>query len=214
MLQYDLNAQERGLSGKGASKKLRRAGKVPAIMYGLKKEPMALTLETKELMKSLLDLQRRNGVFNIDIEGDGGASRRHVMVKEVQTDPIKDTLVHADFCEIALDEAITLQVPVKLTGVAKGVELGGEMIVNMSTVTVKGHVLDIPDFFEVDVTSLTMGQKVTCADLVVAGNVELLHDKDEMCASVQVARMVAEEEDEETEEVEKSSEEAEEAAAE
>ena len=188
MLQFDLSAQERNLFGKGASKKMRRDGKTPAIMYGASKETLALKFDTKELMRVLLKLQRRNAVFNIDVEGEGGSARRHVMVKEVQTDPVKDTLVHADFFEISLEQPMILQVPVKYTGVAKGVELGGDLVVSLPTVTVRGSVLDFPDFFEVDVTPLTMGKKITCGSLEVAGNVELLHDKDQVCVSVQMAR--------------------------
>jgi large subunit ribosomal protein L25 len=196
MLQFDLSAQERNLFGKGASKKMRRDGKTPAIMYGASKETLALKFDTKELMRVLLKLQRRNAVFNIDVEGEGGSARRHVMVKEVQTDPIKDTLVHADFCEVSLDQPITLQVPVKYIGTPKGVELGGELSVNLATVTLRGLILDIPDYFELDVSHLLMGKKVTCADLQVAGNIELLNDKDEVCASIHAARLVSGEEDE------------------
>ncbi len=214
MLQYDLSAQERGSFGKGASKNLRKAGKTPAIMYGPKTEPLALAIETKELMKALLDLQRRNAVFNIDVEGEGATSKRHVMVKEIQTEPVKDTLVHADFCEVALDQPIVLQVPVKYTGIAKGVELGGELVVNLASVTVQGLVLDVPDYFEVDVSSLLMSESVTCADLTVAGNVELINGKDEVCASIQVAKVVVEEEEEETAEASEAEEGQEEAAPE
>ena len=206
MLQYDLSAQERGSFGKGASKSLRKAGKTPAIMYGSKTEPLALSIDSKELMKVLLDLQRRNAVFNIDVESDGATSKRHVILKEVQTEPIKDTLVHADFCEVSLDKPIVLQVPVKYTGIAKGVELGGELVVNLATVTVQGLVLDIPDYLEVDVTELIMSESVTCADLTVAGNVELLNGKDEVCASIQVAKVIVEEEEEEAEVSEESAE--------
>jgi len=196
MLQYDLSAQKRDTFGKGASKSYRRDGKTPAIMYGAKTEPLAINIDTKEFMKALLNLQRRNAVFNIDIESDNATSRRHVMVKEVQTDPIKDTLVHADFCEVSLDQPITLQVPVKYIGTPKGVELGGELSVNLATVTLRGLILDIPDYFELDVSHLLMGKKVTCADLQVAGNIELLNDKDEVCASIHAARLVSGEEDE------------------
>lgn len=200
MLQFDLSAQERKSFGKGASRSLRSKGKTPAILYGSKTEPVALSLDAKELRKALLQIQGSNAVFSIDVDSDSAAHKRHVMVKEVQSHPVTNSLVHADFCEVSLDQPIILEVPVTYTGVAKGVELGGEMTVNLSTVTVKGLVLDIPDSFVVDVTSLVNGASLTCAILEVAGNVEVLNDKDAVCVSVHLPKRVAllEGEDEET----------------
>jgi len=197
MLQYDMNAQVRTAFGKSASKSLRREGISPAIMYGPKSESLAIQLETKALTKTMLELQRRNAVFSLDITGGDAAGKRHVMVKDIQTNPIDDSLVHTDFMEISLEEPITLNVPVKYTGNSLGVDLGGELHVSLNRVAVKGLVLDIPDVFEIDITPLVIGDSISCDAIKVPAGVELLNNSDDLCISVAVAKRQAEDEDEE-----------------
>jgi len=196
MLQFDLNAQVRGSFGKGASRSMRRAGLTPAILYGPKTEPLALQFNTKDLTKSLLTLQRRNAVFAVDVDDSGSTSKRHVMLKAVQTNPINDTLVHADFIEVALDQPITLQVPVSLLGKAKGVDLGGDLSVTVKKVALKGQILDIPDLIERDISDLAIGESLSCKDLAIPENIELLNDPEQVCVAVLAARESREEDEE------------------
>ena len=200
MLQFDLTAQVRNKFGKGGSRSLRREGMTPAILYGAKKtDPVALQLNTKIFTHALLKLQRQNAVFSLDVEGDGSKAKHHVMVKELQTNPINDTLVHADLLEILLDEPMSLQVPVHYTGKAKGVEMGGELHVNMQTVTLSGLVMDIPDFIEIDVTELDINDRLNCGDLNIPAGIEILEDADLTCVAVGHPAKVVEEEVEEEE---------------
>jgi len=196
MLQYEMNAQVRTAFGKSASKSLRREGISPAIMYGPKSEALAIQLETKALTKIMLELQRRNAVFSLDVSGGDAAGKRHVMVKDIQTNPVDDSLVHTDFMEVSLEEPITLNVPIKYTGVSQGVDLGGELHVSLNRVAVKGLVLDIPDFFEIDITPLAIGDSFNCDVITVPAGVELLNNSDDLCVSVAVAKRQIEEDDE------------------
>jgi len=192
MLQYDLTANERKTFGKGANRALRRQGFSPAVLYGGKSEPKALQLETRELTRTLIKWQKRNAVFNIDVDG----SKHHVMIKEVQAKPIDNSLIHVDFYEIEIDKPMVIDVPVVFTGKAKGVELGGDLHVTRTKVTIKAKPLDVPDTIDIDVTSLDIGDSFTCGALEIPANVELLHEDDEALVTVYTASRAPQDDDE------------------
>lgn len=183
MLQFDLTAQLRNKFGKGGARALRREGMTPAILYGAKKtEPVALQLNTKIFTKTLLKVQRRNAVLNLLV--DDSNIMHHVMVKELQTNPTNDSLVHADLYEVLLDTPMVLEVPVHYTGTAKGVDLGGDLHVHLAKISLRGLALDIPDFIEIDVTNLRIGDRLNLGDLNIPANVELLDNKETTCVSI------------------------------
>lgn len=184
MLQVNMTARVRKTFGKGAARTLRRSGWTPANLYGPNIEPMAIELETKPFMKTLLSIHRQNAVINLDVEDGGKASKRHVMTKEIQTDPVEDSLIHADFYEVSLDELMTLSVPIKFIGKAKGVELGGDLHLNLTSLALKGKVLDLPDFVEVNISPLGVGESIKCKDIKLPENVTLQTKEDAVCASV------------------------------
>lgn len=194
MLQFDLTAQVRDTFGKGSSRRLRMVGQTPAVLYGNKLEPVSLQMDTKELTHTLLKVQRRNAIYNLHVKKEGAEVVHHVMVKELQTAPVSDALVHADFCAISLEAPIVFTVPVNFVGKAKGVELGGDMTVLVRNVTLKGRPLDVPEFIEKDISDLGVGEKYTCADLELPANVELLDAKDAVCVSVAMPVVAAVEE--------------------
>ncbi len=180
MLQYDLNAQVRSDFGKGASRSLRRGGDTPAVLYGSKSESISLKFDTAFLTQTLFAMQRRNAVFNLSI--DGGT--RHALLKEIQTKPVDNSLIHVDFCDVNIDVPVVLDVPIKYVGKAKGVELGGEMHAYSAKVTLQGLVLDIPDFIEHDVTDLSLGDNVNFGELAVPADMQLLNKKDDTCLAI------------------------------
>lgn len=191
MIQVDVSAQVRKDFGKGGARSLRRSGQTPAIMYGPKTEPLPLSVDTRAFTKTLLYLQRRNAVINLDIAGESGSDKRHVVIKELQVNPIQDSLEHADFYEISLDTPSVFPVPLKYRGKAAGVDMGGDMSITVNTVNLKGNPLDIPDFIEVDVSPLQTNESITCADLAVPDNVTLLEKPQRVCVAVS-APVVAE----------------------
>lgn len=208
MIQQDMTASIRQEFGKGANHRLRQSGYAPAILYGQKSEPMALALDAKILTKTLLRLLGHNAVVNLNIEGEKGKKIHHVLIKDIQTDPVTDTVLHVDFLEIDLNREIILDVPVIYTGTAKGVDMGGILNILAHTVKIKGMPLAIPDEISVDVTSLELtSHGITCGDLTIPGNVSLEEELDKVCVSV-VAPKAAEEEVAEEEAAEEGTEEA------
>jgi len=198
--------------GKGAAHRLRQSGYAPAILYGQKSEPIALAMEAKALTRDLLRLHGHNVVVSLDIEGEKGKKKHHVLIKDIQTDPVTDSILHVDFLEIDMDKEIVLDVAVVYTGTAKGVDMGGILNIMAHTVKIKGMPLAIPDEITVDVTPLELtGHGITCADLAIPENVMLDEEPDKVCVSV-VAPKAAEEEEVEEEEAAEAEEGAEEPA--
>ena len=181
MLQFELLASVRTTSGKGAMRQLRMAGMTPAVVYGGGGEAMHLQLDTKTLTAKLLEFARRNSVVTLKV-GNGGD--KNVVVGEVQTNPVDETLLHVDFCEIDLGKSRQYTVPVVYKGTAKGVDLGGNMVINCNEVVLKGKPLDIPNECVVDVASLGLGDKMNCGQIQVPANVELLTEADDVAVTI------------------------------
>lgn len=181
MLQQEMSAAVRNDFGKGAMRRLRMAGSTPAVLYGAGREPLSLQLETLPLVKQLLKIRRRNAVITLNIEGD---SARSVLVKALQTDPVRDTLIHADFYEIPLDKSRAFTVELVVTGVAKGVDVGGILEVGAKAVVVEGNPLDIPDTIEVDVTDLAIGDEFLVSSLTTPDNVTIVTSPDTLCVTI------------------------------
>lgn len=187
MLQIDMTAKVRSSFGKGANRSLRRAGQTPAVLYGPQCEPLALACDTKDLTMGLLSIHRQNAVINLAIDVDGKSSTRHVVTREIQTDPIMDSVLHADFYEISLDAPLSFDVPLKYVGKAKGVDMGGDMLITKNKIKLKGKALDIPNVIEIDVKPLGLGEAITCQDLPLPAGVTLEEDGRKVCVSVEGA---------------------------
>ncbi len=190
-----MTAKVRQGFGKGPTHRLRQSGYAPAILYGRKAEPMALALETKTLTRDLLRLHGHNVVVTLDIEGEKGKKKHHVLIKDIQTDPVTNALLHVDFLEIDMDKEIVLDVQVVYTGMAKGVDMGGILNIMAHTVKIKGMPLDIPDEISVDVTPLELtSHGITCGELAIPDNVTLEDETDRVCVSIVAPKAEEEEE--------------------
>ncbi|GAB6193780.1 50S ribosomal protein L25 [Desulfocastanea catecholica] len=181
MLQVEISASVRNTSGKGPMRQLRMQGMTPAVVYGRGAEAQNLQLDTKTLMAQLLEFYRKNTIVTLKVDGAGDKS---VMVGEVQTDPVRDTLIHVDFCEIDLEKERAFTVPIILQGKAKGVDLGGHMIVGCTTVVLQGKPLDIPDECIVNVASMSIGDQIQCASLGVPESVKMVTDPETVVVSI------------------------------
>jgi large subunit ribosomal protein L25 len=181
MFQVEISASVRNTSGKGPMRQLRMQGMTPAVVYGRGAEAQNLQLDTKTLMAQLLEFYRKNTVVTLKVDGVGDKS---VMVGEVQTDPVRDTLIHVDFCEIDLEKDRAFTVPVILQGKAKGVDLGGNMIVGCSQVVLQGKPLDIPDECLVDVASMAIGDQIKCTSLGLPENIKMVTDPETVVVSI------------------------------
>jgi large subunit ribosomal protein L25 len=166
-MEATLDAVTREGRGKNEANRLRAAGRIPAVVYGARKEGqapvgVAVAVDPKSVMRILHSDSGANTLINLKL--GGGESR--VMVKEYQLDPVTHALLHADFYQLAMDKALVVSVPVHLSGEPKGVKLQGG-IVDFVTRDLDVETLptDIPEAIEVDISELMLGQSIRVRDL-------------------------------------------------
>ena len=174
MEQIALGAKLRTEFGKNASRKLRRAGRIPAILYGHRKEPLALSIDSHQLKKAMTAGVKESVLIDLNVEADVQEQNRIVMLKELQVHPVKRHYVHADFYEIVMDEQISMPISIHLVGKAKGVEAGGILRQFKREVEIRCLPTQIPDRIEIDVTDLEIGKTITLEEVKVEEGVEVM----------------------------------------
>jgi large subunit ribosomal protein L25 len=189
---FDLKVRERNTIGKGAARALRRQGLIPAVLYGPKRETVSLSVSPLDLEQIYKTSGTEQVILNLIIE-NGDTQKVTVMVKEVQASPVTREYLHIDFFEISLTEKIVVEVPVEVTGKAKGVERGGFLQVVRHELEVSCLPTDLPDKIEVDVTKLDIGDAVHAGAISLPETIELLTDPSYTVLTV-VAPAVEEEE--------------------
>ena len=160
----ELTVERRDGRGKGAAKRLRREGRVPAILYGAVSEPLPLSVAPKDIQR-VLHAHAGGGVL-VNLRLPGETEARTAVVRDLQFDPVRDTLVHVDLQAVRMDEEITVEVPIHVAGEAAGVkEQGGILAVLLRTVEVACLPSLIPERVDVDVSALRIHDIATVADL-------------------------------------------------
>jgi large subunit ribosomal protein L25 len=149
--------------GKEASRKLRQQGLVPAICYGPRTDPVPLTLDSKELIKTIH--MGENILIDLMIQDGKKAAQKVVVVRDLQTDPVRDQYIHADLFEVVMDEEISVEVPIVLVGKPEGVKMGGVLEQITREITVACLPADIPQSIEVDVSRLNIGDTIHIGDI-------------------------------------------------
>ncbi len=181
-----LEALKRDTRGKNEARRTRAAGRLPAVVYGARKEGRAsegvpVAVDPKALLRILRSESGANTLINLTLDG----SDSRVMVREYQIDPVTQQLLHADFYQLAMDKAITVTVPVLLRGEPKGVKLQGGML---DFVTREIQVLclptDIPEHIDVDVSELMLHQAVRVKDLAQDAKWKAVSDAETMLVHV------------------------------
>ena len=182
-----LDAVKRDGRGKNEANRLRADGRIPAVVYGSKKEGkapegVALAVDPKSLLRILHSDSGANTLISLRV--DGGTEAR-VMVKEYQLDPVTHQLLHADFYQLAMDKAITVTVPIVIKGEAKGVKLQAG-IVDFVTRDIEVQCLptDIPGHIDVDVTELMLNQSIRVKDLATDPKWKAITDGETMIVHV------------------------------
>jgi len=186
-----LSARPRLDRGKCPARRLRRAGNMPAVLYGPEIEGgLALTLNTREIEKVLHTGAGGNVLVSLSLEGDD--KTRTVMFKEISRHPLHGVLQHVDLIEIAMDHKISIDVPVHVVGTAEGAAFGG--IVQQETRTLSIECLPnlIPDSLDVDVTPLGVGQSLHIKDIALPEGIEVLDDPEAAVVSVVAPTVEAE----------------------
>lgn len=201
---FELKASQRKSTGKGQARRLRRQGLLPAVLYGPKTESIPLTISTLDLDNIYKESGSEHVILNLIIE-NGGTQKKTVMIKETQIAPVTSQYLHVDFCEISLEEKVTVNVSVELTGKSKGVQLGGFVQLVRHELEVSCLPADIPAKIEADVSDLDIGDSLHVEDIDVGENVRLLYDTNFTVATVAAPTMEEEEiPEEEVEEVEEA----------
>ena len=177
-----LNATTRTEHGKGAARRLRSSGRVPAILYGHGDRTRSLSVDALELEKLLASINIENTLIDVSIEG-GDTTR--ALIREVQQHPFKAELVHLDLLQVHAGETLRLDIPIRLVGTPEGVRLGGG---TLDQVLYELHVEcfpgDIPDAAEVDISHLGLGDSVRVHDVTLPGEVKIMNDMDLPVATV------------------------------
>lgn len=174
MAQAELNVTLRDGSGKGVARALRRKNLVPAVVYGKGLEPCAITVEPKSLQKAIATESGWNTL--ITLKGEGAFNDRVVILKDMQQDPIRRDVQHADFQVIDMKKKVHVMVPVHPVGKSEGEKIGGSLQVIRHELEVVCLPTAIPGAIEVDVTSLGIGDVLHVEDLVLPAGIEVPHE--------------------------------------
>lgn len=163
-----VTAESRTESGKNANRRLRVKGLIPGVVYGAKKETLPVAVSPKDIGAILKSASGENTLFDLDLRG----SRRKVILKEFQREPLKGRLLHADFYEVALDKKIEVKVHVEVVGVPVGVKTqGGILDFVTRELEIECLPTEIPDKIAVDVTALELGKHLRVSDLQIPANI-------------------------------------------
>lgn len=158
-----VKANERADRGKNASRRLRARGMIPSVIYGRSIEPTPVVVDPGEILGILHSDAGRNTIFKLEI----GSLTKDVIIRDYQLDPIRDQLLHADFQAVSMDEKMEFEVPIDVTGSAKGAKEGGVLEQVLREITVECLPGDVPDSILLDVSGLDIGDTVHVSDLKI-----------------------------------------------
>jgi large subunit ribosomal protein L25 len=184
--QANLQASTRSQTGKGAARNLRRAGKVPGVIYGHNRAPEALAIETAALNKMLIGVSAGTTVFDVVVDGRPAVK---ALIREIQRDSVRPVeILHLDLYEVQAHEKVTLSVPIHLIGIPDGVRnFGGVLDHVLRELEIEVLPADIPEHVELDVTALAIGHSLFVRDVQVE-KAEVLNEPDTPVCTVVAPR--------------------------
>ena len=189
MATANLPAQLRSTVGKGAARKLRTAGNIPAVIYGHGREPQALMIDTYTLERLLEKMSYKTTVIELDV---GGTSTK-TLIREIQRHPFKKQILHVDFQELVAGEKVTVKVPLVFVGTPEGVRVGGGILDEvMRELEIVVDPSSIPNHIDVDVNDLTIGHSLHVSDIKVPDGVEVLDEQSATVCVVSIPKAVVE----------------------
>jgi large subunit ribosomal protein L25 len=196
MSEYKLAAENRSEAGKGAARRLRASGRVPAVLYGHGTKPQHLSVDARQFGHAL----RTDAGTNVLISLEVGRDQHLALAKEIQRHPVKGNLIHVDFIQVRRGEKVHVQVPVHLVGEAPGAREGGIADQDLYQLNVEAEVTAVPEAIEADVSGLGIGDVLRVGDLKAPGGAVILDDPEAAVVSVVAPTVEAEPEAEEPEE--------------
>jgi large subunit ribosomal protein L25 len=175
-----LTAEPRTQKGSRPAGRLRRQGKVPAVVYGLESETLNVSVPARELAHILAGEAGANALITLRLDGDEALT----LARQIQRHPTRGDLVHVDFVRIRRDVAVQAEIPVHLEGEPAGVRDGGVLEQLLFTLSIEAKPADIPTAIEVDVSALEINDQIRLAELTVPSGVSVLHEEDELVVQV------------------------------
>ncbi|HEY3275893.1 MAG TPA: 50S ribosomal protein L25 [Syntrophorhabdaceae bacterium] len=176
MEQMVIKAEIRDNKGKSVARKLRKEGRIPAILYGRDVEPIVLTVSAREW--SVLGRHvKRNAILDMEILAQGESQHRPVMIKEVQKETVNDRVLHIDFLQVSMTRMIEVEIPIRLQGEAIGVTKEGIVEQHLRSIRVECLPTQIPEALDIDISSLDIGDSVHVSQVSLPG-VKLLEGAD------------------------------------
>lgn len=200
----ELNTDTRKEKGNGPARVLRRDGRIPAVLYGPKSEPIMLSVSVREIENILKKESSARVLLGLTVDGAKGKPKP-VMIKELQRHPVTRSFLHVDFYEVDMARKIKVNVPIVTEGKCKGVELGGMLQIIRRELEVFCLPHEIPESVIIDITDLDVGESVHVQDIPLGENVEIPADVNFTILTVTSPKA----EDEEGEEAEEGEEEVE-----
>jgi large subunit ribosomal protein L25 len=162
--QATIEAESRDNTGKGVARSLRRAGRIPAVIYGRGRNPEALSVDTTALTRLLTQVSASTTLVDVAVSGRATVK---ALIREIQRNPIRPSdIIHLDLYEVHANEKISVEAPVKLVGIPEGVRNFGGVLDHVThSLSIRVLATDIPDHIDVDVTALNIGQSIHVRDL-------------------------------------------------
>lgn len=185
-----VNSATRKEFGKNAMRRLRKAGVVPATVYGQGKQASSLSLDPKMMTEILHSHAGQNTIFELTIDGK---DKCHALIKDFLLDPVKGNLLHLDLLRIDMKAKLTVKVPIETVGLPVGVKVGGGLMdVVLREIEIECLPSDIPEHIPVDVSHLDLNQALRVSEIKVAGNIQILTDPDVVLVTVSPIKAEAE----------------------
>ncbi len=184
-----LSASVRTETGKGAARKIRQGGNIPAVIYGHGREPQSLTINARETDKLLKSIAISSTVIELGIDG----KTARTLIREVQRHPFKRTITHIDFQELVAGETVSVHCPIVYVGVPEGVRLEGGLLDQiMHQLHIEVDPSAIPNHIDVDVSALKVGKSLHVSDLTLPAGIKVLDEPGTTVCIVQVPKVAVE----------------------
>lgn len=194
-MELKLKATAREEKGKGAARKARAQGEIPAVMYGLGDKPRSLTVRKEDLIEAIGSDAGLNVLLDLQVV-DGKQKENHlVMIKELQKHPFKEKMLHVDFLKVARDTKVSMKVPIAIRGEEEsiGLKAGGTLQHNLWEVEVECLPSDVPDHIHIDISHAAVGDHLSVEDLIVPEGSTVLAEPGDVVLTIVAPRLVVEE---------------------
>jgi len=192
MSNFVIEVEERTSLGKNESRRLRRTGMIPGVLYGAGKRNFPVSVDPRQVEKILNAEAGENTLLDLKLKGQD--TQRKAMIRDYQSDPVSGDVLHADFIRIEMDTKLQIQVPVRTLGTASGVkEQGGVLEMVQRSLDVECLPGDIPEHIDIDVSAMNIGDQVRLSDMTAVGNIKFLQADDTVVVTLVAPRIEEEE---------------------